>query len=119
MTECGMSRFPTPATPVHSTPYLQVVEACEPGSCTINGAYYLPVHAVPEAEFGHGPVTLLGDAAHSMWVLQCLHLGIGSCIGRFAARSKRKRLQLHLLLTYSFAPPAWPCPVTSPLLRQP
>lgn len=87
-----MSRFPTPATPVHTTPHLQVVEACEPGSCTINGAYYLPVHAVPEAEFGHGPVTLLGDAAHSMWVLQCLHLGIGSCIGRFAARSKRKRL---------------------------
>ena len=45
---------------------LQVMEACDSDSVTLNGIYCLPLEGIPEGEFGSGMVTLLGDAAHSM-----------------------------------------------------
>ena len=44
----------------------QAVQALDPASCMMMGAYYHSPESMAEGELGNGMVTLLGDAAHSM-----------------------------------------------------
>lgn len=42
------------------------MQASDPASCMMMGAYYHSPEFMAEGELGSGMVTLLGDAAHSM-----------------------------------------------------